>query len=226
MIRAVLSRGVLYSIGIAINRVVPEKLFRFRVFQVFELQSNGDDPQADMESAYPLQYHWCESEEDFRVARQLTYFYSSSQLDRHRFSVCLACDGTDGSGSSLPIGGVWRAVEWFDEEELGLRVVFSADQAWIFAAYVSKLQRGRGIYRRLLSNVLKSNLRLQHFAAINPTNRKSIAAHSAFMRSTVGTCVAVRLLSLTICWAGGDLRLDRHVSFRSRTTPVQVRIEH
>ena len=145
-----MSRGVLYSVGIAINRIVPERLFRFRVFRVFELQSAARDPQAGKESTFPLHYHWCQSDEDFLAAQQLTYFHSASQLDRHRFSACLAFEGAAGGGSAPPIGGVWRAVQWFDEEEFGVRLEFSANQAWIFAAYVSKLQRGRGTNHRLL----------------------------------------------------------------------------
>jgi hypothetical protein len=226
MIRAVLSRGVLYSAGIAINRVVPEKLFRFRVFRVFELQSAARERKAGQESEFPIHYRWCQSDEDFRLAQQLTYFQSASQLDRHRLSACLALDGASASQSSLPIGGVWRAVQWFDEEELGLRLEFSANQAWIFAAYVSKQQRGRGTYRRLLGQVLAHDAQLRHFAAINPTNRQSIAAHRAFMRSKVGTCVTLRLLGLTICWAGGGLRLERHIRFHSRVKPLEVRIEN
>jgi GNAT superfamily N-acetyltransferase len=216
MINRLLSRGILYSIGIVINRIVPARLFRFRVFRVYQLQpSKQDRPNAD---DAPFQFQWCESDEDFRLAEQLTGFQSGSDVRQLGYGACLALDSTQ------PVGGLWRAEEQFDEDELGIRVVLDDDQAWIFAAMVSKQHRRRGVHRRLLSYVLASDPHRNHFASINPTNRASIAAHRQFVGSTVGTCVSFRLFKVAVALASGGLKLDRHISLGCRERPIQMRL--
>ncbi len=222
MIQSVRSRGMLYSIGTVINRIVPQRVFRFRIFRVFELQCPHDSgpakPNVDARAEEPLDFRWCATDEEFRWAKQLTYFQTSDDFDEQPITACLAVDGSE------PVGGVWRATERFNEEELGIQLVFESDQAWIFAAFVSKSHRRRGIYGRLLGSVLCGEHSLRHYASINPTNRASMAAHAPFVRSTVGTGVALRLFGFAIAWAGGSLRLDRFATSNSRTRPIRLRI--
>ncbi len=259
MIKRLLSRGILYSIGTVINRIVPARLFRFRIFRVYQLQPSKSEGQtAGLMDAEPMalatgiegvsvasvspaasplgshnrtfsathahagdtpfQFRWCESDEDFRVAEELTGFQSTSDVRPLGYQACLALD------AAQPVGGLWRAEEHFDEDELGVRVVLDDDQAWIFAAMVSKQHRRRGVHRRLLSYVLAGDPQRNHFASINPTNRASIAAHQQFVRSTVGTCLSLRLFKVAVSIASGGLKLDRHISFGCRERPIQMRL--
>jgi GNAT superfamily N-acetyltransferase len=211
MIRSLRSRGLLYSAGVVINRVVPERLFRFRIFRICQLQSAGAAAGAGT-----LLLRWCESEQDFRTARQLTYFATPEPSVAADYRACLAIQ--DGE----PIGGVWTARERFDEPELGLRYLFVADQDWIFAAYVSKPHRQRGVYRSLLASVLDSDPSRRHYVCFNPLNKASLAAHAPFVRTTLGSCVAMRLGNVAFAWSTGSLRIRRRFTIAARTVPLEI----
>lgn len=216
MSHGVLSRGILYSLGIVINRVVPERWFRFRIFRVYQLQSPGEDCQAAVQP--PLQFQWCDSHEEDQRAVQVTGFHGGKDLCPAGYEACLVLD------QGQPIAGIWKAESAFDERELGLRVVLADDQAWLFAARVAPGNRRRGVYRRLLRHVLSSDSSRTHLASINPTNRASTAAHRQFLRSTIGTCVSFRFFSVAVSLAGGGLSLDHYLSFRCHQQPLQLRI--
>ncbi|MFK8115053.1 MAG: N-acetyltransferase family protein [Rubripirellula sp.] len=215
MIKSILQRGVFYTIGIVFNRIVPVKLFRFRIFCVYELQRSSIENKPNP----PMQLSWCESDRELEQAKGLTHFRTSEDLVSDRYEVCLAT----AEGSADPIGGVWRAREQFDEEELGVRIKLDPQQAWIFAAYVAKSHRGQGVYAALLEHVLRERDQVIHFASINPTNKPSIAAHRKFIRRTTGTCVAIRIFGICGCWTSAGLRRDRSVSFSCQAVPIEVR---
>ena len=71
MIAKLKSRGVLYVIGIVINRVVPEFLFRARIFSVFRfggpaasgLATSGPDENMKTDASFDdgIRFHWCET---------------------------------------------------------------------------------------------------------------------------------------------------------------------
>lgn len=211
MIRSILRRGVLYTFGIIFNRIIPAGLFRFRVFRVYELAG-----MEDIESDQRFHFDWCESEADLREAREATFFDSPDPKLMDRTEVCVARE------QGKLVGGVWRAEQWFDEDELGMRIDLSENQAWIFAAYVAKTHRGQGVYSQLLNSVLLNRNGEQHFASINPTNKPSVAAHRKFTRSTVGTCVVVRVFRVAACWTSGSLRSSRRLSFNCSRTPLRL----
>jgi hypothetical protein len=219
MIKSVWSRGLLHSAGVLINCIVPERLFRFRIFRVYELQYPHGTGNLNSGDATPVAFRWCRSEDDLRLAKQLTDFRSSDQSSCDRNSACVALD------NGTPVGGVWRAAERFDEDDLGIRLLLEGDQAWVFAAHVAKPHRGRGVYRQLLGHVLCDNPLIRHYASINPTNKPSIAAHKAFTRSTLGTCVVFRVLNIAFAWVAGNLSLDGFITWKSRSNPLSLRIE-
>lgn len=243
MNKPLLSRGVLYSLGIVFNRLVPERLFRFRVCRVLRLQPLGTDNTTS--EMMPIAIRWCESEDDFRQAERLTQFQPVGGNAREDLAACLAhasmydssdrahtdsgqcrapeaASEIDSSGS--PLAGLWRAENRFDEVELGVRMLLADDQAWIAAAIVAKSYRGRGVYRRLLNHVLTDSPNQRHFAAINPANRASMAAHRKFVAATVGTYVSFRLLSLAVVMASGGLRPSTRVSLSCRQRPIEISI--
>lgn len=213
MLRSLFSHGVWYSLGIAINRIVPERLFRFRIFRVYELGVAPDDSQVVSDDS--ITFRWCESPQDYRAAEQQTYFRPLETSSRHK--ACLALDGTH------PIGGVWCACDAFEETELGVRLILGPDQAWIFAAHVAKSHRRRGIYRRLLNQVLRMRPGSHYLASINPTNKASMAAHRPFIQRTSGTCLALRIGSRTACWAGGDLSVNRYLT-TNPNKPIEIEL--
>jgi len=243
MMKRLRSRGLLYSAGTLINRVIPADWFRFRIFCVFELASAAERRAAGEQRGDPGREHdlllkWCESPADFAAAQELT-FYCPSCLTSEAFRAGVAePSGSTASGHSphaghspqaclavdwaAPIAGVWCASDHFDESELGIRIRLAEAQSWIFAAYVAKSHRRRGVYRRLLNHVLgqsggSGNRRF--YASINPANKASIAAHGPFIRQVIGTCIAIRIFRWSTCWTTDRLRIDRDAN------PLEVVID-
>lgn len=214
MLQTLRSRGFRYTLGGKINAVVPAKVFRFRVFRVFRLHALDVDPSPS--DATPLTYRWCETDDDISLAERLTFFRSAADDRNIRFRACLANQGDD------VVGGVWQGIQFFDEDELGIRIRLKSNQAWIFAAYVSKSHRGQRIYPRLLNHVLTGDDHLVHYASINTTNRASIAAHAHFAQSQTGRCIVIRLFAMTFCWTGSGLKASRHVAFNSQHHPIDI----
>ncbi len=214
MLKTLRSRGIRYTLGGKFNEFVPAWLFRFRVFRILRLQSLGVDPSSS--DAAPLTYRWCETDDDIALAERLTFFRSEADDRKKRFRACLANQVDD------VVGGVWQGTEFFDEDELGVRVMLEPKQAWIFAAFVAKSHRGQRIYPRLLNHVLREDQHLIHYASINTTNRASIAAHAHFAESQTGRCIVIRLFSVTLCWAGRGLNVSRHVTMNGKRHPIEV----
>lgn len=216
MLAKLKSRGVLYSVGIVINRVVPEFLFRARVFCVFRFsRPDASTSQSSYEDG--IRFEWCKNDSQFALAKQLTYFQPTQRTDQQSpFRACLAFDGDEA------VGGVWIANGSYDESELGLEIQLRPHQSWLFAANIAKSHRQRGIYGRLLQYVLTTaneevGQQSEVLASINPTNKPSMAAHRRMIDETLGKCVAARFLSLAICRSGGKLITTRSIGLGKKT---------
>ncbi|KAA1257902.1 hypothetical protein LF1_03920 [Rubripirellula obstinata] len=219
MLAQVKSRGLLYVIGIAINRVVPEFLFRARVFGVYRFASpDASSSQASYDDG--IRFQWCKNEQEFKLAEELTFFRLPDSDQQNPFRACLAFDG------GKAVGGVWIANGSFGETELGLKIQLQPSQRWLFAANVAKSHRQRGIYGRMLRYVLWSvgqdGVQTEILASINPTNKASMAAHRRMIAETLGKCIAARFLSLGFCISTGDLTTTKPIGIGSETL-VEVR---
>lgn len=229
MIHKIRSRGFFYSVGIVINRLVPEWLFRFRVFQVFELalDDSGNSTQtqrrvdsetklATSNASDAIRFRWCETEADLELAIRLTHFRPLDEGGKriadlgNKLRACLALDG------DTPVGGVWISNGSFLERELGLVIELDPDECWLFAAYIEKSHRRRGIYARLLTFVMTTDSKTKVFASINSYNKASIAAHRHMIARVLGTCWAGHLLGLSGCRSNGDLLTLKSIGSRTR----------
>lgn len=212
--KTVFARGFLYSIGIVFNRVVPESIFRFRIFSVYELGPHAANSSTGSNISDVTIRH-CRTPAEFAEAMRLTHYNPGQPLSADGKSAPL--QATVVIDSDVAVGGVWRSREFFDESELGLRVRLLPEQSWLFAAFISKSHRGQGLYQSLLADVL-ADVDQRVYASINPTNKSSIAAHRTCIRRKVGTCVAVKIFSWSMCLAGGDLQVHR------RERPIELLI--
>jgi GNAT superfamily N-acetyltransferase len=213
--QAVLGRGILYSCGVAVNKVVSESVFRFRIFNVYELGlPPGDVPALPA----PFTVWRCHDAEAFAIAETTTHYRPGAARAPDGDGAAAAKEALLIMDADRPVGGVWLSRDFFDESELAVRIRLKPDQVWLFAAFVDKSHRRRGIYRGLLNEVLRhpSGTIL---ASINPTNKPSMAAHDAFIRRKIGTCVAIKIGSRAKCWVRGDLRVD------GATRPVEVHVD-
>lgn len=201
------SRGLLYTLGIVVNRCVPQWFFRFRVTSVYRLRgSGGAQPDIDVFAA--------ERKDHVSVAQQITGYQPLDEGARQQPYLA--------SRENRPVAAIWSATGSFDEPELGLRYDFSGGDRWWFAARVVPEARGRGVYRCLLNASIAREPLVNHFVAINPTNRRSVAAHRRFIAECLGTFVTVRMLRWTVCIGGGDLIAGRRWSLDCRRSPVVV----
>ncbi len=215
MRKSIRNYGLLYSVGMALNRCIPAALFRFRIFHVVQLESIprdatrtsqrgklGDEDVGDSPACRPLElsFRWFDESTDQAEAHHLTYYPPDDQHLPKR--ACLAFEDDE------PAGGVWIGTQQFVESDLGIRIRMAPEQSWLFAAYVLKPFRRRGVYRAILDHVLLDQA-TTIFAAINPTNKASMAAHRPYVRRIVGRCTVFRVLNWTGCRVRGDLRVDR-----------------
>ena len=189
--------GFKYSIAIAFNRVIPQWLFRIRRFNVYEL------PPVARISDHPNPARIAENEHEVHLAELL--------------SGCLRAD-SDGScevaiiqQEEQVIAALWTSAEQFYESELGLQLKLSDCQRWLFSAYVDRPYRHQGHYRELLNfvtTVTTTSLAGQgalsdsssqdpnrvFLLAINPDNRRSMAAHRSVGAKPVARVTAWRIL--------------------------------
>jgi hypothetical protein len=211
----------MYSIGIAINRIVPSWLFRFRIFTVYQIDSKTVLPQSDASNDDSVQVSLAQSEAEISAVVKLTWF-QPGDMDADFQSAQAKIDGQ-------LAGAVWAAGRGFDETDLGLRIELTPDQSWIFAALVDGQFRRRGVYSRVLGfmvNHLEQVQRGQQFLSINPTNIASVKAHERYIDSVLGNVVALRVLGVAFCLSTGKrLQPSSWISTNSKLNPILIQLK-
>jgi GNAT superfamily N-acetyltransferase len=217
--------GWIYGLAILFNRLVPAKLFRFRYFVVYQLDpgSFSGEQQANDRTNRPSdvfsQTFWCDHSGQFRAVEDVTYFDRSTSSGR-QFACGVEVD-------HQTVGGIWGATESFDESELGLRLQFMPNQAWIFAAVVKKEHRSKGLYTKLLSTMvreLSSRGANQVLVAVNPFNRTSNRIHSRYSFGKVCAVASIRVWNWVLCLPFGTARGNRSFSHDARRSPITVSV--
>ncbi len=220
MLQKIRETGLLYSAGIAINRVVPDWLFRFRIFTVYQIAPKRILQTADASGDDLVHVSLAETDADIATVSALTYF-SPGDMEADFQSAQAILDGQ-------LAGAVWAAQRGFDETDLGLRIELSPDQSWLFAALVDKQFRRRGVYSRVFSFMVKhlqENVGGQQFLSINPTNVASVKAHDKYFDSVVGSVIALRTFGLAFCLCRGNrLKSSSWISTSCKSKPIIIRL--
>ena len=220
MLKKLRQTGLIYSIGIAINRVVPSWLFRFRIFRAYQVDPKTILPQSDVTDDNSVQVSLAETDADISAVCKLTWF-QPGDMDADFQSVQAKIDGQ-------LAGAVWAAGRGFDETDLGLRIELTPDQSWIFAALVDEQFRRRGVYSRVFGfmvNHLEQAAVGQQLLCINPYNIASIKAHEKYFDSVLGNVIALRVLGLAFCLCSGQ-RLQRSswISTNCKSKPILIQL--
>ena len=220
MLKKLRQTGVMYSIGIAINRVVPSWLFRFRIFRVYQIDPQTVLPQAEASDNDSIQVSLAQTDADISAVSTLTWFQPGN-MDADFQSAQAKIDGQ-------LAGAVWAAGRGFDETDLGLRIELTPDQSWIFAALVDEQFRRRGIYSRVFGfmvNHLEQAAIGEQLLCINPYNIASVKAHEKYFDSVLGNVVALRVLRLAFCLCSGQ-RLQRSswISTNCKSKPILIHL--
>jgi len=220
MLKKIRQTGLIYSVGIAINRVVPSWLFRFRIFRVYQVDPKAILPDSSVADDNSIQVSLAQTDADISAVCTLTWFHPGD-MDADFQSAQAKIDGQ-------LAGAVWAAGRGFDETDLGLRIELTPDQSWIFAALVDEQFRRRGIYSRVFGfmvNHLEQAAIGQQFLCINPYNIASVKAHEKYFDSVLGNVVALRVLGLAFCLCSGQ-RLQRSswISTNCKSKPILIHL--
>lgn len=211
-----LNRGLFFSIGMFINRVIPERVFRFRVFDLFLLKSL--EPKPDSE----FQFHACETDSDFEMAKQVTKSAISNKLVEEGLVEAMFL-----KEQGKPVSGLWLANRKFFEPEFGIEIQLPEDSRWIFAAYTDTAYRRRGLYRTLMSQTMNygeaANKRF--FVCVNPCNRPSLIAHKKSAAQEMGRCYVMRIFGFGFCLPLGGPTVDRYFGTSVLKNPIKLFIE-
>ena len=163
-----------------------------------------------------LDVRWCSTAEELASAAKISY------LNQDAFSNPLRAALATLNGKS--VGAFWVATEYFDEHELGVRIVLNQDQAWLFAAMVDKEKRGLGIYSKILQFVT-SELGEQGIedllVAVNPYNKPSDHIHKKHSDRTAGLVTAIRFLKVAWCFTSGSLKARSRFTSNSLDKPIE-----
>ncbi|TWT93795.1 hypothetical protein [Stieleria varia] len=211
LISRVRSRGFLFLVGIAFNRVVPPWLFRFQVFRIYRLKPpKSGDVQDEYQSDHVFQIAKADEIDD---AARVT-----ASMPPPDAVAWIAKNNSD------TIGGLWLASTCFNEPELGLRFQLSDNTRWLYSARVARSHRRRGVYRSLLAAVLNSDSEKQFAAAINPLNLASARAHRSFVDQELGRYAVARFLGMSICLSARGIKPNRRISWRCGFDPIVISI--
>jgi RimJ/RimL family protein N-acetyltransferase len=230
MFKKIRQRGFVYLVGSAINRVIPEWMMRYAVFDVFELH----DPSASSPPASIEKLSNCEGKsENLAFLRGGT---ADQMVDIHALTPYV--DPDEDRDRRTPYqarldgqlaGVVWFATTSYQETDLGLCLNLQPKQSWLFAAEVRSIFRGRGVYSRLVrfamdDQGLPDGQRI--FAAINPHNVASMKAHRKIIQSKAGRVRVLRILSNVFFWTRGDgVHLSRCCSRDASGRPLEILIK-
>ncbi|EMI42072.1 GNAT family N-acetyltransferase [Rhodopirellula sp. SWK7] len=217
------SHGVLHSLEIGFNRVVPAWCFRFSVGTVYalnveQLNRRWDESECDR---YAIKRVEDSAEQD--ELRKITW--NSVPVDTTVGHYGYAITRADEPGKT--IGGVWGGVRQFNEADLGFQIELEKEQALIYCAYVAKEARGEGIYKRLLpfaAHDLNSEGYRNLVVMVQPWNKASTYIHRKHATRTIGSVAVVRVFGLAMVFCTGGISKSKTCTTGLLSDPVMIQI--
>ena len=224
VIQKLKERGLLHSIEIVFNRIVPAWLFRFSTGNVFEM-----DPQKlaavfdELDNTDFILTCVEQGSQARDQLRTLTWNSVPKETSANDFGYSIA----DRRSPEGVLGGVWAGIENFQEADLGFQLQFADHQSWVYCAYVNQQAQGKGVYKRLLSfgcNDLIEKGYQRIYVVIQPWNKASTYVHQKYAKAKVGSITALRVLSLCAVFTSGAVKKDRTMTGAPLSNPVQLLI--
>lgn len=217
ILNAIREKGIRYCIAIAFDRFVPQWLLRMRRFNVYEMETNIE---ASIESGNAI-VRWSDSEEETLAVEQfMGPMRSVVDVGADDMRVCYAKVGGELAAA------FWMASNIFMESGLTIRFELDEEQAWLFAAYVEKRFRRKGIYTQILEFMLpdlQSSGKSRVLLSVNPDNIASRIVHEKYARRKVGTAFAIRFLGIAACAVSGDMTVNRRFTLSHKKNPIVIR---
>lgn len=197
MVRRPPRRGVWYTLAVGFNRIVPAAWCRVVFVRVIELKSAVTSPDAGT-TLEPVE---AISDDQRRVLSDVTLQPTPPDRPARGWMIL----GPDGQ----TIGGCWATTQAFIDTSIPLRWRLNDADVWLHAARLLPEHRGAGRYGKFIDAVLRQHSAVNVFAAINPVNHRSIAAHASRAHRTLGHVIAVRIGTWRWAICTGSLRPSR-----------------
>ena len=207
-------RGLIYSLGVIFQRLVPEWLFRMRTMVVYEL---AVDRLLELEAA-DVQVRQVDSAGDLALLKSLTRCTLSAEATNRHAGYLATRDGK-------ALGGAWCAGDFFEEQELGICWRLQNQVAWVYSAYVLPAHRGLGVYSAILNQVARQmeqppGTRL--LLAVNPWNRASNYVHAKYAKRKIGSVIVLRFFRLGVGWSSKSIRKSQRVTCNTNARPIDL----
>ncbi len=100
---------------------------------------------------------------------------------------------------STVVGVCWLAFDRYLDQDTETNVELSADDVWLYGAWVERQYRGRGIYRDIVSMASEHARRLNKSTflfAVDFSNHVSRSTHESLGANWIGYVYGVKLLGL------------------------------
>jgi GNAT superfamily N-acetyltransferase len=209
------------------NRFVPSSVFRYSKGDIFDfdierLKRNASDLPDDPN----LQIICLTNGSDDDQRQQLKSFTWSS-IPIEDASDDLGYAIIDKRDPDRLLAGLWAAVDSFREYDLGLKFEFKPNQAWLYCAFVDRNVRGRGIYKRLISNVaadLDQRGFSELFGIVQPWNKISWHTHQKYSSRIVGQIAAIKVGPSAKVWNSGQTVVDKSFVGDPGQNPCRIAI--
>lgn len=216
-------RGILNSVEIAFNRIVPVWLFRFSVGDVLEMDLNGLCELQDQSDDRDLEFIRVDDDATRLILRAVTW--NTVPIETTKLDLGYAI--IRNLNEDTIIGGVWAGVDDFVEPNLGFRIELRDDQAWLYCAYLAEAARGKGTYQRLITFVANDlhDRGFGHlYVIIQPWNHASMHVHRKYSLRTVGRVIVLRIGSVALVRHTGSLRGDKSFVRQIQSDPKVIRL--
>lgn len=217
ILKALREKGIRFCIAIVFDRYVPAWLLRVRRFNVYEMETNVE---AHAQTAIAT-VQWSTSEEEtLAVERFMGPIRSVVDVGADDMRACYV--KIDGEIAAV----FWMASNIFMESGLTIRYELNEDQVWLFAAYVEKRFRRRGIYTQILEfmlHELQKSGKTKAYLSVNPDNVASRIVHEKYARRKAGVAIAIRFLGMAACTVSGDMTANRRFTLNHKKKPIVIR---
>ncbi len=215
-------RGIVYTIAIAFNRLMPVWLFRYTVIDVLEIDGDLVDLSTFGDRGSLRQMSSLEQRQSLRELTMVGDVDCSNEFPLG-FGLSKANSGSGSEPESEKlVGGLWIGEQEHYEPSFGFKYVLPEDAGWLFAAMLLKEHRGKGDYNDLLVYSIRQAKRHGKnpiFLAVSPCHKAAVNAHGKFSSRKVGRVFGFKFFNWAWLSSNGDLQTKRSWTFDCKSKP-------
>ena len=222
--KKVRTQGFIRTFELFFNRFVPAKIFRFSMGDIYEfdmealseLDKNSDDGEFEVRPVA--------TDAERASLRKFTWSTVPEETTKNDIGYAVFRKGTDEI-----VGGLWAGVGSFLEESVAIQFNFQPEQAWLYCAFIDKSVRGKGVYKKLISYVIRDLQQrgyVQALGVVQPWNKISRRMHEQHSLRVCGSMSAIRVFSKVWLFGRGSISIDKRVVTQiSKPANVKIALE-